>query len=45
MIKTFKKTKGKMEKSLFGYQFVAMETKHISDNKVHLQSGNVPIGI
>jgi hypothetical protein len=24
---------------------VAMETKHISDNKVHLQSGNVPIGI
>jgi hypothetical protein len=35
--------KGRMDKGLFGYKFMTMEVKHISKNKVHLQSGDVPI--
>jgi hypothetical protein len=45
MVKTFRKMKGKMDKNLFGYQFVAMEIKHISENKVCLQSGNILVDI
>jgi hypothetical protein len=44
MAKKFRKRRGRVDKCLFGCRFVTMETKHIDENKVNLEFGNVPIG-
>jgi uncharacterized Fe-S cluster-containing MiaB family protein len=41
MAKKIKKKKCKVDKTLFDYMFMTMETKHTIEDKVCLQSGNV----
>jgi hypothetical protein len=42
MAKIFRKRRGRVDKCLFGCRFVTMETKHIDENEVNLEFGNVP---
>jgi hypothetical protein len=34
-----------MDEGLFGYKFVTIEIKHIGENKVCFQSGNIPTSL
>jgi hypothetical protein len=43
--KKIMKTKDKIDISLFGYRSMTMKVKHTSENKVCLQSDNIPIGL
>ncbi len=45
MIEQFKKKKGSVEKNSFGYMFATTKAKHTSEDKVCIQSGNVPISL
>jgi len=41
MVEKVKKMKGKVGKGLFGYNFATTKVKHINENKVCFQNGNV----
>jgi hypothetical protein len=45
MTKKIWQRKDRMDKGLFGSKFATTKIEHTNENKVHLQSGNVPTSL